>query len=64
MLVVKGSEFVYDNGHFSSVLVLHRASKTIHVDDTIMFIDSYGKQPKMRGHSFIPLTKFTLIFCW
>ncbi len=27
-----------ENVHFSSVLVLHRASKTIHVDDTLMYI--------------------------
>jgi hypothetical protein len=27
-----------ENVHFSSVLVLHRASKTIHVDDTLMYV--------------------------
>jgi hypothetical protein len=26
------------NVHFSSVLMLHRSSKTIHVDDTVMYI--------------------------
>jgi hypothetical protein len=27
-----------ENVHFSSVLVLHRASNTIHVDDTLMYV--------------------------
>ena len=37
--VPRGVDFVSANKniHFSSVLVLHRASKTIHVDDTLMF---------------------------
>ena len=37
--VPRGVDFVSVNKniHFSSVLVLHRASKTIHVDDTLMF---------------------------
>ena len=39
--VPRGVDFISsnENVHFSSVLVLHRASKTIHVDDTIMYID-------------------------
>lgn len=38
--VPRGVDFVSanDNIHFSSVLVLHRASKTIHVDDTLMYL--------------------------
>jgi hypothetical protein len=37
--VPKGVDFISknENIHFSSVLVYHRASKTIHVDDTLMF---------------------------
>ncbi len=36
----RGVEFVTsnENVHFSSVLVYHRSSKTIHVDDTLMFM--------------------------
>ena len=38
--VPRGVDFVSanENVHFSSVLVLHRASQTVHVDDTLMYI--------------------------
>jgi len=38
--VPRGVDFISknENVHFSSVLVLHRASRTIHVDDTLMFV--------------------------
>ncbi len=38
--VPRGVDFISadENLHFSSVLVLHRASQTIHVDDTFMYI--------------------------
>jgi hypothetical protein len=38
--VPRGVDFISadENVHFSSVLVLHRASRTIHVDDTFMYI--------------------------
>ncbi len=38
--VPRGVDFISanENVHFSSVLVLHRASQTIHVDDTLMYI--------------------------
>jgi hypothetical protein len=38
--VPKGVDFISDdeNVHFSSVLVFHRSSRTIHVDDTLMYI--------------------------
>ena len=38
--VPRGVDFISadENVHFSSVLVLHRASKTIHSDDTLMYI--------------------------
>ena len=38
--VPRGVDFISDdeNVHFSSVLALHRASQTIHVDDTLMYI--------------------------
>ena len=38
--IPSGVDFISsnENVHFSSVLVLHRASKTIHVDDTLMYI--------------------------
>ena len=37
--VPRGVDFISknENVHFSSVLVLHRSSKTIHVDDTLMY---------------------------
>lgn len=40
--VPKGVEFVADNEnvHFSSVLAYHTVSKTLHVDDTLMVIES------------------------
>jgi hypothetical protein len=43
--VPRGVDFISanENIHFSSVLVLHRASKTIHVDDTFMYV----RLPKM-----------------
>lgn len=45
--VPDGVDFVSNNDsvHFSSVLVYHKASKTIHVDDTLMFVP----MPKMIG---------------
>ncbi len=38
--IPRGVDFISDNEnvHFSSVLALHRASKTIHVDDTLMYV--------------------------
>lgn len=38
--VPRGVDFISDdqNVHFSSVLVFHRASKTIHSDDTLMYL--------------------------
>ena len=38
--VPQGVDFISanENVHFSSVLVLHRASRTIHVDDTLMYV--------------------------
>jgi hypothetical protein len=38
--VPRGVDFISadENVHFASVLALHRASSTIHVDDTVMFI--------------------------
>lgn len=38
--IPRGVDFISDdeNVHFSSVLVLHRNSQTIHVDDTLMYI--------------------------
>ncbi len=38
--VPRGVDFISanENVHFSSVLVFHRASRTIHVDDTLMYV--------------------------
>ena len=43
--VPRGVDFISsnENVHFSSVLALHRASQTIHVDDTLMYV----KLPKV-----------------
>lgn len=45
--IPKGVDFIPEdeNLHFSSVIVYHRDSKTIHVDDTLMYI----KLPKLLG---------------
>ncbi len=45
--VPRGVDFISanENVHFSSVLALHRVSKTIHVDDTIMYI----RFPRLMG---------------
>jgi hypothetical protein len=44
MQIPDGSEFVNpaEDNHFSSVVVFHQSSKTIHVDDTIMYFDNPG----------------------
>jgi len=48
--VPRGVDFISADQkvHFSSVLVLHRASKTIHVDDTVMYI-SLPKMMRLLG---------------
>jgi len=48
--VPRGVDFISsnENVHFSSVLVLHRASKSIHVDDTIMYI-RFPKAARLLG---------------
>ena len=45
--VPRGVDFISsnENVHFSSVLVLHRASRTIHVDDTLMYV----RLPRLMG---------------
>lgn len=45
--VPRGVDFISknDNVHFSSVLAYHRASRTIHVDDTLMYV----KLPKVAA---------------
>ena len=55
--VPRGVDFISHNEHlhFSSVLAYHRASKTIHVDDTLMFLKLPGllgalKSPKVSFH--------------
>ncbi len=50
--VPRGVDFISDdeNVHFSSVMVFHRASKTIHVDDTLMYV----RLPKVMGLFGVP----------
>lgn len=50
--VPRGVHFVSENEnlHFSSVLALHRASRTLHVDDTL----SYTSLPFVGGLAFHP----------
>jgi hypothetical protein len=55
--VPRGVDFISANEHlhFSSVLAYHRASKTIHVDDTLMFLKLPGllgvlKSPELSFH--------------
>jgi len=58
MAIPDGSEFndpqPPDTNHFSSVFVLHRASKTVHDDDTIMFFDQPPALLRLAG--FKPCT--------
>ena len=56
--VPRGVDFISknENVHFSSVLVKHRASNTIHVDDTIMYVQlpklarALGREDLTRFH--------------
>lgn len=56
--VPRGVEFAPKNerSHFSSVLALHKATGTLHVDDTL----SWSKLPFMRGLKFHPTLRFAL----
>ncbi|KAJ3320478.1 hypothetical protein HDU76_000297 [Blyttiomyces sp. JEL0837] len=53
MRIPDGSEFVDPQppsyNHFSNVFVFHKASKVIHVDDTIMFGDKPGFIQRLMG---------------
>ncbi|MBT8470530.1 MAG: hypothetical protein KJN97_17420, partial [Deltaproteobacteria bacterium] len=50
--VPRGVDFISsnENVHFSSVLVRHRASKSIHVDDTLMYI-RFPKAARVLGRT-------------
>jgi hypothetical protein len=60
--VPRGVDFISanENVHFSSVLVLHHASKTIHVDDTLMYVRlprmmrAFGLTDVMSFHPTLP----------
>ena len=59
--VPRGVEFVSsnENVHFSSVLAFHRASKTLHVDDTLLFVRLPAplrsfKRDLLRFHPTLP----------
>ncbi|HHO53528.1 MAG TPA: hypothetical protein ENK18_22325 [Deltaproteobacteria bacterium] len=56
--VPRGVDFVSDNEklHFSSVLALHRASRTLHVDDTLTWVGL----PLVGGLSFHPTLRSVL----
>ncbi len=56
--VPRGVDFIPDNQnlHFASVLVFHRASRSLHVDDTL----TYSKLPLVGGLSFHPTLSFVL----
>ncbi|HET6332309.1 MAG TPA: hypothetical protein VFG30_03815 [Polyangiales bacterium] len=56
--VPRGVDFVPKNPalHFSSVLALHKASGTLHVDDTL----SWSGLPLVGGLKFHPTLRFTL----
>ncbi len=61
--VPAGVDFIASNEqlHFSSVLAYHKASKTIHVDDTLMYLQLPGllsklKKPEIQFHMTLPLT--------
>src|SRR5688572_24636763 len=56
--VPRGVDLIPKRGraHFSSVLALHRASGTLHVDDTLSFMDL----PLVGGLKFHPTLRFAL----
>lgn len=56
--VTRGVDFIPDNEalHFSSVLVVHSASRTLHVDDTL----SWFSLPLWSGLRFHPTLRFAL----
>lgn len=56
--VPRGVDFIPDNQnlHFASVLVFHRASRALHVDDTL----TYSKLPLVGGLGFHPTLRFVL----
>jgi hypothetical protein len=56
--VPRGVDFIPNNEqlHFASVLALHRASKTLHVDDTL----SWSNVPLLGGLRFHPTLRFVL----
>ncbi|MGI9287530.1 MAG: hypothetical protein ACR2P1_19255 [Pseudomonadales bacterium] len=61
--VPAGVDFISSNEHlhFSSVLAYHKASKTIHSDDTLMYLQLPGllgkiKKPEIRFHMTLPKT--------
>ncbi|MDD9892717.1 MAG: hypothetical protein OXT49_04305 [Gammaproteobacteria bacterium] len=61
--VPAGVDFISSNEnlHFSSVLAYHKASKTIHSDDTLMYIMLPGllgklKKPEVTFHMTLPMT--------
>ncbi len=61
--VPAGVDFISSNEqlHFSSVLAYHKASKTIHADDTLMYLRLPGllgmlKKPEIEFHMTLPLT--------
>lgn len=51
MRIPDGADFEApeESNHFSSVLVFHAPSKTIHVDDTVMFFEKPGFVLRMAG---------------
>ncbi|KAJ3094853.1 hypothetical protein HDU97_007525 [Phlyctochytrium planicorne] len=55
MRIPDGAEFVNPlperTNHFSNVFVFHKASRTIHVDDTIMYFKDPGMALRMAGFS-------------
>ena len=52
MRIPDGAEFVdpVEGNHFSSVFVFHAESRTIHVDDTILYADRPGCILRCAGH--------------
>ncbi|KAJ3192790.1 hypothetical protein HK101_005964 [Irineochytrium annulatum] len=53
MRIPEGSEFVYPlpetSNHFNNVFVFHKASRTVHVDDTILISNSPGFLLRLIG---------------
>lgn len=53
MRIPDGADFIEpdENNHFNSVFLFHKASKTIHIDDTVLYFEGSGFLLRLLGKS-------------